>query len=89
MAGKEDKLLRPLDWIWIISVGILAVAMMGWSFSSAEEKQRAREALTSTEGCESVAVIIDNRGDGNITLRGMYECDDGTDTPRMVLTPPE
>ena len=89
MADKEDKILRPLDWIGIIVMGIVVVAVLGWSFSSAEGKQQAREALASTEGCESVGVLIDHKSDNDITLRGIYECDDGTDTPRMVLTPPE
>lgn len=89
MADKKDKILSPLDWIWLISGGILVVAVLGWSFSSADAKQKAREALASTEGCESVGVLIDHKSDNDITLRGIYECDDGTDTPRMVLTPPE
>ena len=54
-----------------------------------EEQRQARAALSSIEGCENAGVLIDNKGDGDITLRGMYECDDGTETPRYVFTPPE
>lgn len=89
MADENNKYLRAVDWIYLILAGIVVVAVLGWSFSSAEGKQRAREALASTEGCESVGVLIDHKSDNDITLRGIYECDDGTDTPRMVLTPPE
>ena len=89
MADKDDKLLRPLDWIYLLSAGIGVVALLGWTFSSVDTKQKARESLASTEGCESVAVVIDKKSEDDITLRGLYRCDDGTDTPRMVLTPPE
>jgi len=83
MSDKSDKVLRPLDWIGITVMGIIVVALLGWTFSSAEGKQRTIEKVLSTEGCTAIGVAVDEgartRAENN--LRTIYTCADG----RMVI----
>ena len=83
MFEQEDKVLRPLDWIFIIGGLILVVALLGTTFSNAAEKDTAIEKVLSTEGCTAIGVAVDEgaktRAENN--LRTIYTCADG----RMVI----
>jgi hypothetical protein len=76
MANKDDKILKPMEWLGIIVAGIGVVAVLGWSASSVNTKQQAKEALTSIEGCNKVGIFVDQSSAHGIEVRDMYECSD-------------
>ena len=80
MADKQDKVLRPLDWIYLLMGGIVVVALMGMTFSNAAERDTAIEKVLSTEGCTAIGVSVD-WGSTERHLRTIYTCADG----RMVI----
>ena len=83
MADKDDKLLRPLDWIYLLMGGIVVVALLGTTFSNAAKRDAEVEKILSTEGCTATGVAVDEgartRAENN--LRTIYTCADG----RMVI----
>ena len=87
MCDKDDKLLKPVEWIGIIVTGIAVVAVFGWAGSFGNEKQRELEreleALTATGGCTAIGVAVDEgaRTRAEDNLRTIYTCPGG----KMVI----
>jgi len=92
----KKPLFTWVDWLGFAGVGAFLIVLVVFGImghvdreQKLEEQRQARLSLADVTDCERAGVLIDNKGGDDIVLRGMYECDDGTDTPRYVFTPPE